>query len=105
MGWSIKTNNKSYWNVFYSVTDCNIATFRTKEGLIRFLATDRIYSGKLKAIEILMTFPNDWYINDERMREIEKLTEYYDWYNSICVLGTNKEYFKAIDDKLQELME
>lgn len=107
MGWSIKTNNKNKWSLFSSVTDSNIAMFKTQKELVNFIALEQIYEGKKKAIETLMTFPNKWYVNEERIiadnyDEVHK--NYFDWLNSITELKTYKEYYKAVDDKLEELM-
>ena len=109
MGWRINTNHKDKWSIFSSNTDDDIATFKTEKELVNFLALEEVYRGKKKAIEILMTFPNGWNVNGNRMsvkdgKSINKHEEYFKWLNSICDYETYDEYYKAIDDKLDELM-
>lgn len=107
MGWSIKTNNKDKWSVYSSVSDSVIAMFNTEKELVNFLALDKIYVTKKKAIELLMTFPNDWTVNDERTiteDRRDKLDLYFNWEKSIFKAETYEEYYKLIDDKLEELM-
>lgn len=108
MGWRILTNNKNQWNIFSSITDGIIGTFETQEELVKYIATKRIYDGKLQAIESLMTFPANWTVNDEIQwsEELSKKTnEFYEWQLSIS--GNSKtleEYHQRIDDKLNELL-
>jgi len=106
MGWSIKTNNKNQWSLFSSVTDDDIAVFETQKELVNFIALEKIYEGKKKAIETLITFPNGWTVNGNRMfvENKQKHDEYYEWLYSITNIETYEEYYKAIDDKLEELM-
>jgi hypothetical protein len=103
MGWSIKTNNKNKWSLFSSVTDSNIATFETQKELVKFIATEQIYKGKLQAIETLMTFPYGRNINDKRSIEGNR-DIYYRWHESILSFETYEEYYGAIGNKLKELM-
>jgi len=109
MGWQIKTNKENQWSLFSTVTDDNIITFKTQKELINFIALEKIYEGKKKAIEILMTFPNGWNVNGNRMfvedgESRNKHDEYFKWLNSICDCETYEEYYKMIDNKLEELM-
>jgi len=106
MGWQIKTNNKDQWSLFSSITDSNIVTFEKQKDLVNFIALEKVYEGKKKAIETLMTFPYGWNVNDERtVGNYGELTkQYYDWLNTISSLDTYEEYYKAIDNKLEELM-
>jgi len=109
MGWRINTNHTDQWSIFSSNTDDDIATFETEKDLVNFLALEEVYRGKKKAIETLMTFPNGWTVNNSRMVVEEgesrnKHDEHFAWLNSIYEIGTYEEYYKAIDDKLDELM-
>jgi len=109
MGWRINTNHIDKWNIFSSNTDDDIATFKTEKDLINFIALEEIYKGKKKAIEILMTFPNGWTVNGNRMFVEDgdnriKHEEYFTWLNSIYDCETYEEYYKMIDNKLDELM-
>jgi len=106
MGWRIKTNNKNKWSLFSSVTDSDIATFKTQKELVNFIALEQICDGKKKAIETLMTFPHGWNVNEvkyiaENHQELNQ--EYYDWVMEISKFKTYEEYYKAVDDKLDEL--
>ena len=111
MGWQIKTNNKDQWSLFSSITDSNIVTFEKQKDLVNFIALEKVYEGKKKAIEILMTFPNGWTVNDSRIfvgdegsESRNKHNKYFAWLNSICDCETYEEYYKMIDNKLDELM-
>ncbi|AYP68146.1 hypothetical protein PQE75_gp014 [Bacillus phage vB_BcoS-136] len=101
MGWSIQTNNMDEWSVFSSVTDSVIAKFETEHDLKVWLANDRVYEGKLKAIEILMSFPNHWNVNGERKRIANG---YYEWVRSLDNIDTYEEYHLKIDEKLDKLI-
>ena len=106
MGWRINTNNIDQRSIFSSVTDDDIAKFNTQEELLNFIALEEIYKGKKKAIEILMTYPNGWTVNNKRMfmSDEQKHDEYFKWLYSISDHDTYEEYYKAIDNKLNELM-
>lgn len=105
MGWSIETNNKNQWSIISSVTDSSIAEFNTEKDVVKFIAQEKIYEGKLKAIETLISFPSGWHINGKRVATgSQSHIEYYNWAQSICLLETYGDYYKAIDDKLEELM-
>jgi len=99
MGWRINTNH----------TDDDIVTFKTEKDLVNFLALEEVYRGKKKAIETLMTFPNGWTVNNSRMfieegESRNKHDEHYKWLEFINDCKTYKEYYKMIDNKLDELM-
>jgi len=56
-----------------------------------------------------MTFPNGWTVNGNRVfvedgDSRNKHDEYFKWLNSICDCETYEEYYKMIDNKLDELM-
>lgn len=105
MGWSILVNNNK-WSIFSSVTDSIVEEFDSQQECANFIAKDKIYEAKKKAIETLITFPSSWRINGERilLKNDELLDDYFDWANSLYNYGTYDEYYKAIDDKLNELM-
>lgn len=103
MGWSIKTNNKDKWEVLSSVVDDVIASFDNEHDLKVWIAKEDIYRGKLKAIETMMTFPNLWRVNDERVIIHGVLSKYHDWIEKLYH-NNDEERFKMIDDKLEELM-
>lgn len=108
MGWKIITNNKDKWEVFSSITDSIIAEFKTEQELKQHLAMEAVYGGKLKAIELLMTFPNGWTINDKRnmYNSNEKgVDTYYDWVKNLNnKTDTYEEYYEKIDKKLELLL-
>jgi polyribonucleotide nucleotidyltransferase len=106
MGWSIKTNNKDKWSLYSSVSESIIATFKTQKELVNFIYTDQIYEGKKKAIETLMTFPSGWTVNNSRMFECDTkcFEDYSNWLKTVIRSKTYEEYYKAIDDKLNELI-
>ena len=109
MGLRIITNNKDKWEVFSSNTDSVIAEFTSEKDLKEFLALERIYKGKLEVIQLLMTFPQGWIVNDKR--EIisgseEKFNDYIEWFRKINKDSkTYEEYYIKIDEKLEELMQ
>lgn len=107
MGRKIITNGEDKWEIFSTITDSVIAEFNTKEGIKRFVAMERIYNSKLEAIQELICFPRGWVVNDERqLNENHEQFEAYDaWYKNILENETTYEdYYKAIDDKLEELL-
>lgn len=101
MGWRIETNNVDKWDVISSVVDDVIISFNNEDELKLWLAVDFIYEGKKKAVETLLTFPNNWTINEKSNRGAGK--KYYEWLESLDEFKTYEEYYKAIDDKLAEL--
>lgn len=106
MGWNILVNNNK-WSIFSSVTDSIVEEFDSQQECANFIAKDKIYEAKKKAIETLITFPSGWCINGERIllkNTYELLDDYFDWVKSLYNYGTYDEYYKAIDDKLNELM-
>lgn len=106
MGWSIKTNNKDKWNLYSSISESNIATFKTQKELVNFIALEQVYEGKKKAIETLMTFPEGWYVNNNRIFNPQNINreDYFVWLKSIFNYKTYEEYYEVIDKKLNELM-
>ena len=104
MGWSIQTNNKDKWSLISSVTDSEIATYENQEELVNFIAMEQVYKGKLKAIETLLTFPDGWMIN-EKLTPHNNSEKYFSWHKSVSLISeTYEEYYKAIDNKLDELL-
>lgn len=105
MGWSIKnTNNK--WDVYSSVTDSCIASLNSQKECAKFIALEKVYDGKKKAIEELMRFPNGWYVNgSRRLNDTDSIDQYYNWIISISDCNTYEEYYERIDKKLNELLE
>lgn len=101
MGWRIETNHVDEWKVISSIVDDVIAKFQTEEELKKWIAKEKLYEGKLKAIETLMSFPNQWIVNNERQR---KKSGYYDWLSSIEETKTYDEYYEKIDKKLEKLL-
>ena len=104
MGWSIK-NKDNKWEIWSSITDSVIASFNEEKECVRFIAFEEIYKGKKKAIEELLCFPSGWHINNERQWRNKEQDEYFEWIKSInenC--DTYKEYYKRIDQKLDELL-
>lgn len=108
MGWKIVTNNKDNWGIFSSISDSIIFECDTEQELLKHIALEAVYDGKLKAIERLMTYPNRWTVNDQIMfnSNQEAVEVYYDWYKTINNDSkTYEEYYGKIDEKLEELLE
>jgi len=107
MGKRIITNNIDKWEIFSTVTDSVEATFTSEKDLKYFLAIEIVYDGKLKAIEKLMSFPFHCSINDVDIcrDNFEGKEKYFEWYKSESQkAGSYEEYYKAIDEKLEELL-
>lgn len=106
MGWRIETDNKTEWKVISSAVDDVIATFTTEHDLKVWLSLEQEYKGKLKAVETLMAFPSQWMVNDKLSLGVggsEALQSYFAWVRDIQEIKTYKEYYEAIDKKLEEL--
>lgn len=106
MGWRIETDNETEWKVISSVVDDVIATFTTEHDLKVWLSLEQEYKGKLKAVETLMAFPSQWMVNGKLSLGVgggEAIQSYYKWVQSIQEIKTYKEYYEAIDKKLEEL--
>jgi hypothetical protein len=105
MGWFIK-QKKNKWKIHSTITDSIIASFNSQKECVNFIALEEIYNGKKKAIETLMQFPHDWTVNGSRyVSENENVyDQYYNWINSINNINSYEEYYKKIDEKLDELL-
>lgn len=103
LGYQIEIKNKK-WSIIDTVTDGIVAEFDTEKDIKIFLANESIYEGKKKAIEILMSFPNQWRINGERQTTESGIEDYTKWLLSITHYDTYADYYKAIDAKLNELL-
>ncbi|MBE7114438.1 hypothetical protein FT641_18535 [Bacillus paranthracis] len=106
MGWRIETDNKTEWKVISSAVDDVIATFTAEHDLKVWLSLEQEYKGKLKAIETLMSFPSQWMVNGKLSIGVsgsEAMQSYYKWVLSIQEIKNYKEYYEAIDKKLEEL--
>lgn len=101
MGWRIETNHTNEWKVISSVVNDVIAAFESEQDLKVWLAMEEVYKGKLKAIETLLSFPNQWNVNGERQR---KEHGYFDWFRSLESVETYEEYYAKIDKKLETLL-
>lgn len=110
MGMRIITNNVNSWQLWSSITDSITDEFTSEQDLKEFLAKEAIYSGKLKAIEILMAYPFQYMVNDkiiigENNSGYNGFCEYHKWYEKMAGSTTNyTDYYQKIDDKLNELM-
>lgn len=107
MGQTIMTNNKDCWLLCSNQYDL-VEEFASEKDLKSYLAVYHIYSGKLNAIKALMSFPGGFVINDvaylEDFKE-KKVQEYCTWHRNLVMKATNREdYYKGIDDKLNELI-
>ena len=106
MGWLIKTT-KTKWNIYSTVSDSIIASFKTQKECAKFIAQEKIYEGKKQAIEMLMTFPHNWNVNDSRCfteEGKEKMKKHFEWLQTTFDAKTYEEHYKMIDDKLEELL-
>src|SRR6478735_3321180 len=102
MARSFRTNNKDRWELYSSIAEGAIGTFKTKEELIAYIAEEKVYEGKVIAIREMMCFPSDWFVNEER--QPREMKEYNDWYNSV-LMAPDEQYFELIDKKYNELMD
>jgi len=102
MAHKINTNNKDYWELYSTVAEGPIAVFKTKNELIRHIALRKVYEGKLNAIREMMSFPSEWYVNDDyQWRDIKA---YQQWYKGV-LMAPDVQYYNLIDEKYEELME
>jgi hypothetical protein len=107
MGRKIITNNINEWKIFSTMSDSIVAEFETEKDLKKFLALEEIYNGKLKAIEVLMSFPFQYSVNDTTLCRDNKegKEKYYEWLKEeVYETDTYEEYYSVIDKKLNELM-
>jgi hypothetical protein len=101
MARSIRTNNKDRWELISSIAEGVIATFKTKNEILAYIAEENVSMGKLKGIEEMMSFPSQWYVNDDYQWRDNKA--YREWYDSV-IMAPDAERFKLIDQKYDELM-
>lgn len=52
----------------------------------------------------IMSFPNQWIINDKLQRTENGTEDYTKWLISINHHDTFTDYYRAVDDKLNELL-
>jgi hypothetical protein len=104
MARSIRTNNKDRWDLYSSIAEGVIATFKTKNELIAYIAEENVYMGKLKAIEEMMAFPSGWHVNEIYHRNIEDIKAFREWYDNNLLMAPDSERFELIDQKYDELM-
>lgn len=90
--------------IINTTTDEMIAEFKSEQELKRFLAYENVYEGKKRAIKILMSFPNQWTVNDKLQRTEKGIEEFTKWLLTINNYDTYADYYKAVDDKLDELL-
>ena len=67
MGYKVETNNKDRWVIYDTNVEEIILECETEQEIKKFLALDRVYKAKIAAIEVLMTYPNRWTVNDVRV--------------------------------------
>lgn len=107
MGRRIITNNIDSWEIFSTMSDSVIEKFETEDDLKRFLALEKIYDGKLKAIEVLMSYPYQYSVNEIMLcrDNSEGMNKYYSWLKlELYESDTYEEYYDMIDKKLEELL-
>lgn len=103
MAYTIETNGVE-WQVLNTVTDETIADFKSEEELKQFLAYEKVYEGKKRAIELLLSFPHQYFVNGKLQRTENGTENYTRWLLSINHYDSYKDSYKAIDDKLDELL-
>jgi hypothetical protein len=105
MSRKIITNNKDIWKMYSTVVDKVVWECNTEEDFKKAIALEKIYDGKLQAIEDFMMYPNGWIVNDKGSFDRKKHEEYYDWIDDIYANDENiEEDRKKIDAKLIELL-
>jgi hypothetical protein len=106
MGRKIITNSKDNWQLYSTIADDIIAEFKTEKDLKEYIALEKIYDTKIQAIKELMIFPVGWTINEKRVPLLtdEMLNKFNDWLEDLVDIDDNNEYYKNIDNKLNELL-
>lgn len=88
------------WVVYSQETGNIIEVYDTKEEVNAFIIRYNVYDAKLKSIEIIMTgeehkdcdYQNNW-------------EAFYNWKKEVlCNTNNEKDFFRAIDNKLYELV-
>ena len=104
MAYQIEKDSEK-WKVINTITNDAITEFDSEQDVKEFLAYEKIYEGKKDAIKLIMSFPNGFIVNNEYQR-IKNGTEddYTNWLKSINHHDTFTDYYKAIDDKLDQLL-
>ena len=92
------------WKVRALDLDRFIYECDTKEEIIHFVANEQIYEGKINAIEVLYSFPEGLTVNGVYYSAVQRTKDYYHWLDSIAAIKNWNERFKAIDEKLDEMM-
>lgn len=110
MGRQIKTTEDGKWQLYSTITESNIAEFDTETKMKKHIAMGAIYDAKREAIKTLMVFPYGFIVNDRRIMNDAGLSsnqkECYEWEKELLsTCDTFEEYYKKIDDKLNELLE
>lgn len=97
-------NISEEWKVLNAGTHDIIAKFDSEQDLKEFLAYEKVYEGKKEAIKLLMSFPHGSFVNSKYQRTENGTEDYTKWLISISHHDTYTNYYKAIDDKLDELL-
>jgi hypothetical protein len=105
MGRKIYTNHKDEWEMFSTVSDTTVYSSRCKNDFVKQIIKDMIYKTKLQCIQEIMAFPNQWIVNDEFIKT-KDIMKFYEWQKEyLFKTDTDDEYYKIIDEKLDELIE
>lgn len=108
MSHKIITNHKDSWKVYSTITKNIVAEYNSELDLKRFIAMDIIYHAKKRAIEKLMSFPEEYIVNDEYIEvgtNKDGEDNYAKWIKQVHEECHNKaELYEAIDNKLNELI-
>lgn len=104
MARSIRTNNKDRWELYSSIAEGAIGTFKTERELIAFIAEENVYKGKIEAIREMMSFPHGWHVNGVYTASLEKDRPFRQWYDELLNTPEDEE-FAFIDKKYNELMD
>ncbi len=97
----INTNHTDHWELYSTIAEGSLAVFKTKNELIRYIANEKVYEGKLRAIEEMMIFPEGWAVNYQR--QVPKSFAFVDWEREL-LNAPDDQYYKLIDEKYEELM-
>jgi len=103
MGHTIKTNGVDHWEIYSTIAEGPIMTFKTENELISYIAMEKAYRGKLEAIREMFLFPSGWVVNKERQFDIDAVEAFRDWDRQVT-LATDEERYAMIDKKFDELM-
>lgn len=103
MMFKVETKNEK-WQALWQHNGEIIQEFESEQELKSFLALQSVYAEKIKAINLLMTYPNQVIVNGKVETSESGSEEFGAFMDSLSLGQTYKEWHKAIDEKLEELL-